>query len=89
MLRFMVVRKASVEPEVMYSTGELDLARLFYAREKQGLLLAGYKVSDNPSFSDKSSIPLNDNDIYRGDIESLAWFGHNGSGVMAIKVSDI
>ena len=85
----MVVRKAGLEPEVMYSTGELVLARSFYSREKQGLLLAGFKVSDNPSFSDKSSIPLNAGDIYRGDIESLAWFGHGGSGMMAIKVSDI
>lgn len=88
MLRFMVMKKAGRDPEVMYSTGDLGLARAFYSREKQGLLLAGYKVSENASFSDKTSIPI-EADIYRGDIESLAWFGHGGSGVMAIKVSDI
>ena len=85
MLRFMVLRKSGLEPEVMYSANDLGLVRAFYAREKQGLLLSGYKVNENASFSDKSSIPFKGN-IYGGDIESLSWYGHGGSGLMSIKV---
>ena len=85
MLRFMVMRKQGLEPEVLYSANELELARAFYARERQGLKIAGYKVNENASFSDKPIIPFAGN-IYEGDIESLSWYGHGGSGLMAIKV---
>lgn len=85
MLRFMVVKKIGREPELLYSANELGLARAFYGRERQGLKLAGCKISDNKSFSDKSSIPFEGN-IYMGDIESLSFSGHDGSGLMALKV---
>ena len=85
MLKFLVLKKVGRDTECAYSTQELKLARAFYARERQGLRLAGCKVSDNGSFSDKSVIPFEGN-IYRGDIESLSYAGHNGSGLMALKV---
>ena len=85
MLKFLVLKKVGRIPEVMYSACELGLARKFYAREKQGLLLSGSKVEENASFSDKSEIPFEGN-IYGGDIESLSFKGHDGSGLLALKV---
>ena len=82
----MVVKKCNV-PEVLYTADELSLARAFYSREKQSLKLSGCRIQENASFSDKSIIPFEGN-IYQGDIESLSYCGHKGSGLMAIKVLD-
>ena len=85
MLRFVVLKKMGRQIESLYSANELALARKFYTREKESLKQQGCKVYENKSFTDKPSIPFEGN-IYMGDIESLSFTGHEGSGFMAIKV---